>query len=845
MTDINDLSRIDENLTELLTNTVDMAAVFYDIFLNPQPMDVNLQMYDDNNQLVTVTIPNRAKDRVVPYTGEGSPEGVVEAPVGATYVDTATSTVYYKVSGSDKYGWNAVISQSLMEPYIRTYLEAHGYLTTSYLNSYLVDHEYVDIPGLSTYLNENGYIRSSDLEDIPSLALSNKVMIITDDSEDPLKDITFGNFIASTISSDTNNALTRGSDSKLVVKPATQSVLGAVKIGDGITVESDGTISASGGTSRNIGEIVTSTVPLTDAGLHLADGTLISGSGSYSDFVDYMANLYNSGTGYGVTWEPLINTSSTLTQSIWYCLAYDGTKFVAISDNGYVSTSEDGETWAVATQTGLGSIGSIYGLVYDGTRFIAMSLGGDILVSPDGVTWDDAPVAQLGSYGWFGLAYSGTNYVAISTGGYVAISDDGSNWTVAQNADLNVSGAYWRGLTYGNGKFVALSNKGYTSVSTDGVNWSTAVPSATLGKRNWWSVTSDNTKFIALDIDGYTSISMDGISWTNASQATTVGTQGGWDSIGYGDGRFVAIGTYRVAVGRSIPNYFCSEADWQASNINYGVCNKYVYDSTNNTIRLPKIIGITEGTINEAELGNITEAAIPNIEGSFYIRSNTDADYGTAFGDSGSLTVSIHDTGHSSTVNAIDATTPARRPDKVTLDASLSSSVYQNGVQTVQPQTTEVFYYVVIATSTKTEVEVDIDEIATDLNGKADRDLANTIGVISNSANIYFGGLAMPSNTYTDLTLPASDTSMVAPADGYVNLSKRANSSGQYIYLGSFDASNNELVEYNCIAPANTTLMHVSLPVRKGQTFIVGYTAGGTLDVFRFVYAKGSESEAI
>jgi len=44
--------------------------------------------------------------------------------------------------------------------------------------------------------------------------------------------------------------------------------------------------------SRNIGEIVASTIPLTDAGLHLLDGTLISGSGSYSDFVSYMADLY-------------------------------------------------------------------------------------------------------------------------------------------------------------------------------------------------------------------------------------------------------------------------------------------------------------------------------------------------------------------------------------------------------------------------------------------------------------------------------------------------------------------------------------------------------------------------
>ena len=219
-----DINIVAENLAELLTNTVDMAAVFYDIFLNPQPMDINIQMFDDNNQLITVTIPNRAKDRITPYVGEGSPEGVIEAPVGSTYVDTLTSTVYYKVSGSDSYGWNAVISQSLMETFIRTYLEARGYITTSSLNTYLITHEYVDIPTLSTYLNENGYIRGKGLVDLPTLALNNKLMVVTDDETDFFKNVSFGNLLTSSISSDADNGIVRGADSKLYVDNADSGV---------------------------------------------------------------------------------------------------------------------------------------------------------------------------------------------------------------------------------------------------------------------------------------------------------------------------------------------------------------------------------------------------------------------------------------------------------------------------------------------------------------------------------------------------------------------------------------------------------------------------------------------
>jgi len=48
-----------------------------------------------------------------------------------------------------------------------------------------------------------------------------------------------------------------------------------------------------GGGARNIGEIVASTIPLTDAGLHLLDGALITDNGAYADFVNYIAGLYD------------------------------------------------------------------------------------------------------------------------------------------------------------------------------------------------------------------------------------------------------------------------------------------------------------------------------------------------------------------------------------------------------------------------------------------------------------------------------------------------------------------------------------------------------------------------
>lgn len=61
--------------------------------------------------------------------------------------------------------------------------------------------------------------------------------------------------------------------------------------GDNIVIN-DNVISAPTINARNIGEIVPSVLPLTDAGLHLLDGSLIDGNGIYGDFVDYIADLY-------------------------------------------------------------------------------------------------------------------------------------------------------------------------------------------------------------------------------------------------------------------------------------------------------------------------------------------------------------------------------------------------------------------------------------------------------------------------------------------------------------------------------------------------------------------------
>ena len=171
-------------------------------------------------------------------------------------------------------------------------------------------------------------------------------------------------------------------------------------------------------------------------------------------------------------------------------------------------------------------------------------------------------------------------------------------------------------------------------------------------------------------------------------------------------GMYADFVTYMANLTATAPDCFCTEQAWQASVTQYGVCGKFVYDSTNNTVRLPKITGFVEGASGVSSLGDLTEAGLPDHTHSY----TTDSRYGRDPGGANAFWSG----GNAYTGEATGTFT----------NASESNSIYGNS-STVQPQSVKVLYYIVIATSTKTDIQVDIDEIATDLNGKADVDLSN------------------------------------------------------------------------------------------------------------------------
>ena len=254
-------------------------------------------------------------------------------------------------------------------------------------------------------------------------------------------------------------------------------------------------------------------------------------------------------------------------------------------------------------------------------------------------------------------------------------------------------------------------------------------------------------------------------------------------------------------------NYFCTESDWQSSVSTYGVCGKFVYDSTNNTVRLPKVTGIIEGTTDLTALGDLAEAGLPNITGSW-------SSYDTnkyMLGASGAFQMTSQGGASGNFSGASSGGTG------INFNASRSSSIYGNST-TVQPQTIKAFYYIVIANSTKTDIQVDIDEIATDLNGKAGTDLSNINASQSAKNEIISWGIPDYSAGIS-VTYPLSGNPFTAPSHGifcawgkptsaairpiingiqqdYLRLGELANGSGGYTGR-SYLLSKNDVIYFN------------------------------------------------
>ena len=92
------------------------------------------------------------------------------------------------------------------------------------------------------------------------------------------------------------------------------------------------------------------------------------------------------------------------------------------------------------------------------------------------------------------------------------------------------------------------------------------------------------------------------------------------------------------------------------------------------------------------------------------------------------------------------------------------------------------------------------------------------------------------SDKYEDWELKASVSNYTAPANGMIQLTKRAGTADAYITMWS-DLNGQQL---NNSCPTSGGSVSATMTLTKGETFNVGYSASGDTVRFRFIYFKGN-----
>lgn len=251
-------------------------------------------------------------------------------------------------------------------------------------------------------------------------------------------------------------------------------------------------------------------------------------------------------------------------------VAYNGSVYVAVGENGIILISRDGFSWVKITNPNLSS--NFYSIAYGAGRFVAVGSGVSIF-SIDGFNWyigDNAPLSALAyaNNKFFGVNGNNCSYSSIGGGTWtsqcyspasvrtynakavaanlndVVIVGDGDTGAVNRRTPViyvsHNNGAQWGNITidwwnpyvlntiaYGNNAFVAF---GYTeiggaiSISTNnGGSWSNYSLNASVNHMVFL-----NNQFVGLGGDGYiiTSATGQNGSWSTTKLPTSANLSG-------------------------------------------------------------------------------------------------------------------------------------------------------------------------------------------------------------------------------------------------------------------------------------------------------------------------------
>jgi hypothetical protein len=201
-------------------------------------------------------------------------------------------------------------------------------------------------------------------------------------------------------------------------------------------------------------------------------------------------------------------------------ITYGNGRFIAAGGHQiWLAYSDDGDRWHTVQNDVFRS--RVEGLAYGKGRFVAALRGNKMAYSDDGVTWTLAENGGLGNYTIYGISYGDGCFVAVGyndhqKNGIIGYSDNGETWTLVEDGSLDIQSFYC--ITYGNGMFIAGGANGGAAYSNDGITW-TAIHGSPFGDVDIFILGFGNGRFVGYGshFQGYdpmTLYSDNGIDWS-------------------------------------------------------------------------------------------------------------------------------------------------------------------------------------------------------------------------------------------------------------------------------------------------------------------------------------------
>ena len=213
----------------------------------------------------------------------------------------------------------------------------------------------------------------------------------------------------------------------------------------------------------------------------------------------------------------------TGTKSVLHDVAHNGANtFVAVGNGASIIISKDGgNTWTTdgiyTTGTSITPTTNIRCVMWDGSKFIAGTNNSLIVTSQDGETWSSTTVN--GTINVNSIAFSGDTYIAVGHNSVIfkgSIINDIITWNKIENVTL--SARLW-GVAYGNSRFIAVGENGQMISSIDNGNTWTSVAPAEIGAAAMGDIKWLDNQFVAVGANGKVLTSATGTSWTASNIA--------------------------------------------------------------------------------------------------------------------------------------------------------------------------------------------------------------------------------------------------------------------------------------------------------------------------------------